>query len=130
MGYFRLSDMGHDHFLNSTGRQEHFLNSTGRHEHFLNSTGRHWAFLNSTCKIRTPPPPVKGPDIAGTNWYSRLNYSSYGYLLLDGISAHMFYRFHWKVYVCIQSSYPRPNKTKSCQYFRQSARHMKSTMQV
>ena len=54
MGYFRLSDMGHDHFLNSTGRQEHFLNSTGRHEHFLNSTGRHWAFLNSTCKISTP----------------------------------------------------------------------------
>ena len=54
MGYFRPSDTGHEHFLNSTGRHEHFLNSTGRHEHFLNSTGRHWAFLNSTCKIRTP----------------------------------------------------------------------------
>ena len=38
------SDMGHGHFLNSTGRHEHFLNSTGRHEHFL----------KSTCKIRTP----------------------------------------------------------------------------
>ena len=53
--------MGHEHFLNSTGRHEHFLNSTGRHEHFLNSTGRHWVFLNSTCKIRTPPPPSRAP---------------------------------------------------------------------
>ena len=53
--------MGHEHFLNSTGRHEHFLNSTGRHDHFLNSTGRHWAFLNSTCKNGTPP--VKGPSI-------------------------------------------------------------------
>ena len=41
----RDSDMGHGHFLNSTGR----------HGHFLNSTGRHWAFLKSTRKIRTPP---------------------------------------------------------------------------
>ena len=51
MGYFWLSDMGHEHFLTLTGRHEHFLYSTGRHEHFLNS-------------IRTPPPPpppVKGP---------------------------------------------------------------------
>ena len=45
--------MGHEHFLNSTGRHKYFLNSTGRHEHFLNSTGRHWGFLNSTCKLRT-----------------------------------------------------------------------------
>ena len=41
----RDSDMGHGHFLNSTGR----------HGHFLNSTGRHWAFLKSTRKIWTPP---------------------------------------------------------------------------
>ena len=33
-GILGLSDMGHEHFLNSTGRHEHFLNSTGRHEHF------------------------------------------------------------------------------------------------
>ena len=52
--HFLNSTGRHEHFLNSTGRHEHFLNSTGRHEHFLNSTGRHEHFLNLTCKIRTP----------------------------------------------------------------------------
>ena len=46
----------------------HFLNSTGRHDQFLNSTGRQKAFLKSTCKIKTPPPPVKGPKGGALNY--------------------------------------------------------------
>ena len=87
--------MGHEHFLNSTGRHEHFLNSTGRHEHFLNSKGRHLAFLNSTCKIRTPRQgPLTGvPVKVGQTLKNHTNFCINGKILKNLLNVHkgLFY---------------------------------------